>query len=67
MAETKTLLEQKAITLNSRAELVDDLQVEVASLKVQLDALNQVHVICYNVIITQIFIVKKISIVDPVV
>lgn len=42
MAETKTLLEQKAITLNSRAELVDDLQVEVASLKVQLDALNQV-------------------------
>lgn len=43
MAETKTLLEQKAITLNSRAELVDDLQVEVASLKVQLDALNQVY------------------------
>lgn len=41
MAETKTLLEQKVTTLTSRADTVDDLQAEVASLKVQVDALNQ--------------------------
>ena len=41
MQETKTLLEQKVLSLTSRAESVDELQVEVASYKVQIDALNQ--------------------------
>ena len=41
MIETKTLLEQKVTTLTSKADSVDELQVEIASYKVQLDALNQ--------------------------
>ena len=41
MAETKTLLEQKVTSLTTRSDMVDDLQVEVASLKAQLDSLNQ--------------------------
>ncbi|XP_019849313.1 PREDICTED: girdin-like [Amphimedon queenslandica] len=41
MIETKTLLEQKVTSLTSKADTVDDLQVEIASYKVQLDALNQ--------------------------
>ena len=41
MAETKTLLEQKVTSLTTRSDMVDDLQVKVASLKAQLDSLNQ--------------------------
>jgi len=42
MVETKALLEQKAISLTARAESVDELQEELASIKVQLESLNQV-------------------------
>jgi predicted ATP-grasp superfamily ATP-dependent carboligase len=41
MQETKNLLEQKVTSLTAKADSVDDLLVEVASLKVQIDALNQ--------------------------
>ena len=40
--ETKTLLEQKAATLAARAEAADELQSEIASLRVRLGAVNQV-------------------------
>lgn len=43
MVETKALLEQKAISLTARAESVDELQEELASIKVQLESLNQVN------------------------
>ena len=43
MLETKALLEQKAISLTARAESVDELQEEMASIKVQLESLNQVQ------------------------
>ena len=43
MNDTKTLLEQKAATLASRAEAADELQSELASLKVRLDAITQVQ------------------------
>ena len=43
MVETKALLEQKAISLTARAESVDELQEEMASIKVQLESLNQVQ------------------------
>ena len=43
MNDTKILLEQKAATLASKAEATEELQSEVASLRVRLDAVNQVH------------------------
>ncbi len=43
MLETKSLLEQKAASLTARAEAVDDLETELAALRVQLDSLNQVR------------------------
>ena len=42
MLETKSLLEQKAASLTSRADSVDELQAEIASMRVQIDSLNQV-------------------------
>ena len=41
MAETKALLEQKATNLTVRADMVDELQGEIASYKVQVESLNQ--------------------------
>lgn len=41
MRETKALLEQKADTLTTRAETLDQLQEEHASLKVQMESLQQ--------------------------
>lgn len=41
MIETKTLLEQKVASLTTKADSVDELQIEIASYRVQLDALNQ--------------------------
>ena len=41
MTETKALLEQKAATLTARAESVDELQAEVAGLRVQRDSFRQ--------------------------
>lgn len=41
MLETKSLLEQKAASLTSRADSVDELQAEIASMRVQIDSLNQ--------------------------
>jgi myosin heavy subunit len=41
MVETKALLEEKAASLATRAEAYDELQTEIASLKVQLESLNQ--------------------------
>ena len=41
MSETKSLLEQKVSALSTRADMVDDLQVEIASLKAQMESLNQ--------------------------
>ena len=43
MTDTKILLEQKASTLASKAEVTEELQSELASLRVRLDAVNQVH------------------------
>ena len=41
MTETKSLLEQKVSSLTVRSDMLDDLQVEVASLKAQLESLHQ--------------------------
>ena len=43
MLETKSLLEQKAASLTARAETVDDLQAELAALRVQVESVNQVR------------------------
>ena len=42
MLETKSLLEQKAASLTARADSVDELQAEIAAMRVQIDSLNQV-------------------------
>ena len=41
MLETKSLLEQKAASLTARADMVDDLQTELASLRAQTESLAQ--------------------------
>lgn len=41
MLETKSLLEQKAASLTARADMVDDLQTELASLRAQAESLSQ--------------------------
>ena len=41
MLETKSLLEQKGASLTARADMVDDLQTELASLRAQVESLTQ--------------------------
>ena len=41
MLETKSLLEQKATSLTARADMVDDLQTDLASLRAQTESLTQ--------------------------
>ena len=41
MTETKSLLEQKVSSLTARSDMLDNLQVEVASLKAQMESLHQ--------------------------
>lgn len=41
MSETKSLLEQKVISLTSRSDMLDEAQVEIASVKAQVESLHQ--------------------------
>ena len=41
MSETKLLLEQKVSSLTARSDLLDEAQVDVASLKAQVESLHQ--------------------------
>ena len=48
MLETKALLEQKATSLIAKTDMVDELMEEMASIRVQLDSLNQVNLNIWN-------------------
>lgn len=41
MLQTKKLLEQKAISLSAKTDTIDDLQEELASLKVRTESLQE--------------------------
>ena len=41
MTETKSLLEQKVTSLTSRSDLLDEVQVDMATLKAQVESLHQ--------------------------
>ncbi len=41
MSETKSLLEQKVTSLTSRSDQLDEVQVDMASLKAQVESLHQ--------------------------